>query len=135
MISRTLLGAVLSIGFTLAAFAVEDSWAKVKKLVSGVELRVTADNTRTSTYTLDLVRENALILIRGNTQLAILRPDIEKIELKLPNAKARAKIHAKSEFPQVPDGRVNKTTTGGVTIRTDDPDYLLIYRRADPPTK
>ena len=131
MIFRPLLGIV----FALAAFAVEDSWAKVKKLVSGVELRVTAVNNRTGTYKLDVVRENALILIHGNTQMAILRPDIEKIELKLPNAKARARLHAKSEFPQVPDGRVNKTTTGGVTIRTDDPDYLIIYRRADPPTK
>ncbi len=131
MISRALLG----IAFALAAYAVEDSWAQVKKLVSGVELRVTADNTRTDIYKLDLVRENALILIRGNTQLAILRPDIEKIELKLPNAKARAKVHANSEFAQVPDGRVNKTTTGGVTIRTDDPDFIVIYRRADPPYK
>ena len=129
------LRAAVAILFPIVAFAQEDSWAKVKKLVSGVELRVTADHTRTDTYKLDIVRENALILIRGNTQMAILRPEIEKIELKLPRGKARAKIHANSEFAQVPDGRVNKTTTGGVTIRTDDPDYIVIYRRADPPYK
>jgi len=127
--------AVAAFAFALGALAQDDPWAKVRQLVNGVEVRVTADKIKTATYTLDSVREDALVLIRGNTQLAILRPDIEKIELKLPKTHDRAKASTKTEYPQTPDGRVNKTTTGGVTIRTNDPDYMLVYRRADPPAK
>ena len=130
-----LAGLLLATAAHAQSTADPDPWAKVRALLSGVDLRVSTDGARPGIYKLDSVREDALILIRKNEQLSIQRADIKKIELQMPDALKHTQARVKSEFPRTPDGRVNKTTTGGIVLQTRDGDYLLIYRRPDRPGK
>jgi hypothetical protein len=114
-----------------AALPDDEAWANVRKLLSGVELRVfEIGHSKPQTVILDEVRQQALIVVVGKEQRAIAREVIEKIELRLRDARKRAKPTAKSEIQQTPGNRPNRTTTGGVTINSQDGNYLIVYRRA-----
>ena len=125
----------LSLGLVAALPAQDDPWARMRALVSGVDLRITTDQAKPALFKLEAVREDAVIVIRKNEMIALPRAGIIKIELRMPGALKRTQAHAQTRVPNTPDGRPNKTTSAGITVHSRDGDYLIIYRRGDPPSK
>ena len=72
----------------MAALAAEDSWAQVRELKSGAELRIYKVNTKEPLLAkFDQASDESLIVITKNGQLSIPKEDIERVDCR------RAKPH------------------------------------------
>jgi hypothetical protein len=72
---------VLLLLTAMASFAADDSWAKVRELKRGVELRVYTANTKEPIRaTFDQASDESLIVITKDGQLSILKDDIERVD-------------------------------------------------------
>ena len=131
----------------LIAFAANDSWAKVKEIRGGTELRV---YKRGSAQPL-LVRmgeatEERLVIINKNEQTSIARGDVDRIDARPSNRRTVTKetkgttsdsnADPRSAMPSAhpsPPGPTTSTSTG-YSI-SGKPDFETVYRRPAPPVK
>lgn len=133
----------LLVGFVLIAlaFAADDPWAKVIALKSGSEVRILKSGDKQPvTAQFSEADEERLIVVVKNTQLAIAKADVEKLEAKPPSGK-RVKTEqnnaavdpnvelSKPKVP-VPGSRATpalQSATSGVTYTR--PGFELVYRK------
>ena len=129
----------------------DDPWAKVKELKSGSELRVYKRGAaQPLTVKMDELTDDNLVVISKNTQTAIPRDQIERIEAR-PSGRTRtttdtvtaeknAATDPRSNIPgpNQPPGAAHAsstTTSSGVTWTKQD--FEVVYRRTAgaPPKK
>jgi hypothetical protein len=135
-----MLRIVLLLLTATAAFAAEDAWAKVRELKSGVELRIYKKGQKQPVLAiLDEARENSLVVVVRNEQLAIDKEDIDRIDYRPPQTPSRLKPEFQttpegpdreskvSRIPQRPPNR-SRTTSGGVTLQSQQ-GFETVYRR------
>lgn len=133
------------------AFGADDPWAKVKALKTGAEMHVYKRGaSQPLNVKMDELTDDALVVLNKNTQMAIPRDQIERIEAR-PSARTRtvtntgtAEQNAATDprstipGPNQPPGAVHASTTttaSGVTWTKQD--FETIYRKTagSPPKK
>jgi len=132
---------------TLAvSLADDDPWDKVRKLKSGVELRIIKQGAPQPVLgKFDEVTEESLIVVVKNEQVAIPKDKIDRIDYRPPGGSRVTKEtkitqegpDANPSPPGVPQGPAgpSSSTSSNVSIGSK-PDFETIYRRtAGPPKK
>jgi hypothetical protein len=132
-------------------FGADDPWAKVKALKTGTELRVyKRGSVQPLTVKMDELTDEDLVVISKNSQTAIPRDQIDRIEAR-PAGKTRtttdtvtaeknAATDPRSNIPgpNQPPGAVHAaTTTASSGVNWTTPGYEMVYRRTagTPPKK
>jgi hypothetical protein len=131
------LRAVLPLLIATAAFAGEDSWAKVRELKSGTELRIYRVESKDALLAkLDRAGDESLIVITKSEQLSIPKEEIERIEFRPVQTRHKGK-DTRVERKVAPKGaEVSGNTIPGATTsvttglhRPGKGDFETIYRR------
>lgn len=123
--------------FALLAAAPEDDWSKVIALKSGAEVRVLRKGKpKPVEGWMDEAREDALILVIRNEQVAIPKEEVERVEAR-PSKSRVTKTESVDtrpsyEAPATPNrpvrpGGPSGSASSGVSI--GKADFELIYRR------
>ena len=138
-----MLRAFLLLCAAALAFAADDPWAKVKELKTGAELHVFKRGaTQFLTVKMDELTEENLVVISKNTQLAIPRDQIDRIDAR-PNGRARTMTNTQTAEqnaatdprstipgPNQPPGALHaQTTTTSSGVTWTKQDFETIYRR------
>ncbi len=136
-----MLGTVLMLLGAVAAFAAEDQWAKVRELKSGAELRIYKVGVKQPVLAkMDEAREESLVVVMKNEQVAIPKDEIERIDSRPARKGSRVKADTKTtaepteQKPVVVPGvprtppRSRSSTSTGLSI-TSGPDFETIYRK------
>ena len=127
----------------VAARAADDPWTKVKNLKSGTELRVFKKGTAQPVLAkMDEADDERLLVVVKNTQQAIFRADIDRVDYRPPaGSKLTSKSENKTSDPDTrpaPPGYGSRTpqnsTSTNVSIGSK-PDFETIYRRPAPPPR
>ena len=133
------------------AYGADDPWTKVKELKTGAELRVYKKGAvQPLTAKMDELTDENLVVISKNSQLAIPRDQIERIDAR-PSGRSRTVTNTQTAEqnaatdprstipgPNQPPGAVHApstTTASGVTWTKQD--FETIYRKTagSPPKK
>jgi hypothetical protein len=135
----------------VVAFGADDPWAKVKELKTGAELHVyKRGSVQPLNVKMDELTDDNLVVINKNTQMAIPRDQIERIEARASGrtrtmtntqtAEQNAATDPRSAIPgpNQPPGAVHAattTTSSGVTWTKQE--FETIYRKTagSPPKK
>ena len=135
---RALLLALLT---AAAGFAAEDPWIKVRELKTGAELRIYKTGAKQPVLAkLDEAREDSLVVVLKNAQVAIAKEEIERIDFRPAQKGRRTKVETKTTaeptdqkpvvllgLPRSPPGS-RRSTSSGLTF-SSGPDFETIYRR------
>jgi hypothetical protein len=121
-----------------AAFAAEDPWTKVQELKSGQELRVVRKGSvQPMEVRFGEATEDNLIVIVKDTQKAVPREEIERIDARPVKKGSRIKTETKVETPPLGTGstplerntsRPSQSTSSGLSIE-GKPGFETVYRR------
>ena len=123
----------------LLALAVDDPWAKVRKLKSGTEIRVVKQGGKAPvTGKFDEARDDMLVLVVRNEQTAIPRAEIFRIDAR-PSGGGRVTKESKSttsdpdaskppQGPPAAGARGSASSSGSLSIGSK-PDFETVYRR------
>jgi hypothetical protein len=133
------------------AFGADDPWAKVKELKTGAELRVYKKGVlQPLNVKMDELTDESLVVLNKNTQIAIPRDQIERIDAR-PSGRTRTMTNTQTAEqnaatdprstipgPNQPPGAIHAastTTSSGVTWTKQD--FETIYRKTagSPPKK
>jgi hypothetical protein len=131
-----LLKAMLLI--SVAALAAENPWSKVQELKSGQELRILKKGSPQPMLAQfgELTDENLIVIVK-DTQKAIPRDDIDRIEARPVHKSSRVKSSTKVETPPLGTGstpqerntsRPSQSTSTGFSIE-GKPGFEVVYRR------
>jgi hypothetical protein len=123
---------------SLAAFAAENPWAKVQELKSGQEMRIVKKGSVQPVMAQfsELSDENLVVIVK-DTQKAIPRDEIERIDARPMHKGSRVKSHTKVETPPLGTGntpqerntsRASQSTSSGFSIE-GKPGFETIYKR------
>lgn len=134
-----MLGKLLLVLSSVAAFAADDPWTKVQELKSGQELRVTRKASPQPMLAQfgELTDENLVVIVK-DTQKAIPRDEIDRIEARPIKKGSRIKSETKVETPPLGTGntpaerntsRPSQSTSSGMSFE-GKPGFELVYRRA-----
>jgi hypothetical protein len=132
---------VLLLAFaTLAAFAADSSWDKVRELKTGTELRIFKKGARQPVLgTMDEANDERVIVVVKNEEIAVQKDDIDRIDYRPAGKKGPTKETRTTQSdstqttpagPQ-PPGTGSSTTTSTTTSfgSGSKPDFETIYRR------
>ena len=138
-----MLRAFLLLCAAALAFAADNPWTKVKEIKTGTELHVFKRGaTQFLTVKMDELTEENLVVISKNTQLAIPRDQIDRIDAR-PNGRARTMTNTQTAEqnaatdprstipgPNQPPGALHaQTTTTSSGVTWTKQDFETIYRR------
>jgi hypothetical protein len=122
----------------LAAAAADDPWSKVASLEIGQELRIfSKGSARPLEARFAELTDESLVIIEKDTQRAIERASIQRIDARPAKAKPRVKSETKSETRPLGTGmtpgerntsRPSQSTSSGISLE-GKPDFETIYRR------
>jgi len=124
---------------TLAAFADDNPWGKVRDLKSGTELRIYKKGGTTPILALmDDATDDRLMVVVKNEQLTIAKDDINRIDFRpqrssrvLKDTKTTTDNAGQTSVGPVPKGTntgPGTTTTTSLSVGSK-PDFETIYRR------
>ncbi len=127
---------------SLAAFAAEDPWTKVKDLKSGTELRIFKKGVSQPVMAkMDEATDESLKVVVKNEQVAIPKNQIDRIDSRPVSGKATTRSETKTTDPDTtpgPPGHGSRTpgTSSSTSLSLGKPDFETVYRRpAGPPKK
>ena len=110
----------------IAALRAEDAWNKVRQLKSGTEVRVyTRSATQPLAGKMDEAREDSLIVVIKNKQMAIAKDRINRIDAR-PNESGSRVIKEKSESVKNDVNGPSTSTSSGLTFHPK-PNFETIY--------
>jgi hypothetical protein len=123
---------------TVAAFAADDPWTKVKELKSGTEIRIYKRGASAPvTGKIDEAREENLSVVIKNEQMTIGKDQIERLDYR-PQAGSKMATETRSKIEN-PDTRppvgmnhgpaVPKASSSSNVSFGSKPDFRTIYRR------
>jgi hypothetical protein len=123
---------------SMAAVAAENPWTKVQELKSGQELRIVKKGSPQPVLAQfgELTDDNLVVIIK-DTQKAIPREDIDRIEARPTKKASRVKSETKVETAPLGTGntpterntsRPSQSTSSSVSLE-GKPGFELIYRR------
>lgn len=126
----------------MASGAAEDGWTKVSKIKSGTEVRIVRDGARQPVVgKFDEAREDSLLLVVRNEQIAIPRAEIERVDARPTGSRVKTESKTTQTDPDTsrpPAGppaagaRPSTSSSSGLSIGPK-PDFEVVYRR--PPKK
>ena len=111
-----------------------NDWAQVRKLLGGVELRVTESGKKPRKFVLGEARAEMLVVIDGNKQSAILRENVDRVELVLPNGRKRLQPTLTNNPQPTPttQGSPHRVMKAGTQIQSQEGNTVLVYLREKP---
>src|SRR5947207_500646 len=110
----------------MAALAAEDSWAKVRQLKSGADVRIyTRGATQPLSGEMDEVREEWLIVVIKNKQVAIAKDRIDRIDARPIQSGARVTKEKTESVKNDATGQ-SSSTSSGLTFHPR-PNFETIY--------
>jgi hypothetical protein len=121
----------------VSAFGAEDTWAKVRELKSGTELRVYRQGAKQPILaTMDEATEDSLRIVVKNEQRAIPKGEIERIDARpFPpgsrvSQETRSGRESRPALVSIPhmSGRTASSTSSTVKV-TSKPEFQTVYRR------
>jgi hypothetical protein len=124
--------------FAAAALAADGEWDKVKKLESGTDVRIVKKGAaKPVTAKFDEAREDSIVVVVRNEQVAIERDLIDRIDAKLGKS-SRVTTESKTTTEQ-PDARPqpkmgrsslgNTSYSSGIRVGSGA-EYETVYKRA-----
>jgi hypothetical protein len=134
-----------SIMFLMAGVALlsaaDDPWTKVKNIKSGTEVRIVRDGVRQPIIAkFDEAREESLLVVLKNEQVAIPREEIERLDARPAGGRTKLESQTKTIEPDAsrpPAGPPGAGARGGTSSSSNlaigKPDFETVYRR--PPQK
>ncbi len=123
-----------------AAWCASEGWGKVGEIKRGTELRIYQTSAKHPlSATMDEEREDAVVVIVKNAQIAIPKAEIERIDARSGRPESRVSHETKSGRESRPSiagapqtwGRAASSTSATVKI-SSKPDFETVYRRAAP---
>jgi len=128
----------------VTAFAADDAWTKVRELKSGTELRIfKKGGLHPIIAKMEEANPDSLIIVDKNTELAIPRDQIDRIDYR--PAKTSRITKETRDTVQGPDAATAAASPNNVPGETSSssasytigaqPDYQTIYRRPPPEPK
>ena len=124
------------------AFAADDAWAKVQKLQSGQELRIfLKGSTRSLEAQFAELTDESVVVVEKDTQKAITRDTIERIDARPPATKQKPRIKSDMKVEERPLGtgltpterntsRPSQSTSSGFSLESGGkPPFENVYRR------
>ncbi len=110
----------------MAALGAEDTWVKVRQLRSGTEVRIyTRSATQPVVGRMDEAREDSLVVVIKNKQVAIPKDRIDRIDAR-PNESASRVTKEKTERVK-PDANGSSTSTSSGLTFHPKPNFETIY--------
>ena len=133
-----ILGVLL---LSAATFAADDAWTKVKDLKGGTELRIQKKGSiQPILARMDEANDERIVVVVKNTQLAIAKEDIDRIDYRPPQPGGRVTKETKTDMNPSPGAnppRGQLDTPGGTPGSSSSsvmvgskPDFETIYRRS-----
>ena len=122
----------------LTAFAADNSWTKLSDLKTGTELRVyRTGNKPPVTATFADVNDDNLIVLVKNTETAISKDDIERIDARGKSGKPAmtTETHASDDPPAVGAPNIHQqeglsnSSSSSVSFGGSKGDFATVYRR------
>jgi hypothetical protein len=112
-----------------AAFAADDLWSAVRSIKSGAEIRVfKRGSAQPISANMDELRDDSLIVVVKNAQVAIPRDQVERIDARPPQTSSRVTRESKSATVTARDGKPTTSASSGVSFGSK-PDFETVYRR------
>jgi hypothetical protein len=128
---------------TLAAWAADDPWAKVRELKTGTEIRVFKHGSMQPVLgTMDEATDDHLVVVVKNEQTAISREQIDRLDVRPPQPGGRFVRESKSEtkdpdakslVPYTPGGTVPSQSNTTTVMVHQKPEFETVYRKPPPP--
>jgi hypothetical protein len=130
--------AVLLMLCALTALPAEDTWAKVRELKSGTELRIYKTNSKDALEAkFERAGDDSLIVTTKSQELSVPKEDIERVDVRRANG-GRLKTHADRKVAQKGAEVTQNTIPGGTTTVTtgmsfpSKPGFETVYKRPAP---
>jgi hypothetical protein len=129
---------VLLASLLLAPLPAEDPWAEVAALKSGTELRIyKSGSSQPVPARMDELKEESLLVVVKNEQVAIKRADIDRIDAR-PSGGSRVTRESKATQEMKADsgvggrpGNVGPSTSSSSSLTIGGkPDFKTVYRRS-----
>lgn len=126
---------------TCALFAADDHWDKVRDLKSGTEIRVYKTGSKTPVIAkIDEANEARLVLVIKDTQTAIPKEEIERVDARpaQSGSRVRTESETKTTNPEIKPSTPGSAQQGPSTPSTStssglsvgsNPGFETIYRR------
>ena len=132
-------GAVLILVSTLAVFAADEEWAKVKDLKTGTEIRIyKKGSSQPMAAQMGDLTENNLIIVVKKEQSAIPRDQIDRIDARPAAPRVTTETTTKQTYPDARSAEpspnkgadVPGTSTSTSVGFGSKPGFETVYRRA-----
>lgn len=129
-------GALLILLSTLAVFAADDEWAKVKALKTGTEIRVYKNgSSQPLTAQIGDLTDDNLIIVVKKEQSAIPRDQIYRIDARPAAKRLTSQTTTKQTYPDASSAPPSPSKGADVAGTTTNigigskPDFETVYRR------
>ena len=127
---------------TLAAWAADDPWTKVRELKIGTEVRVLKHGSMQPILgTMDEATDDHLVVVVKNEETAIPRTLIDRLDARPPAPNPRFERESKSEIkdpdaksmvPYTPGGTVPSQSNTTTVYVHQKPEFETVYRKPPP---
>lgn len=127
------------------ALGADDPWAKVSELKRGTQVWVYKTGAKQALAgTLDETREQSLVVILKNQQVAIPKDEIDRVAIRPTKTRVTAESRTKTSDPTAKErdldpeqgpGKPTQTTAGGIRLHPGSALQTIYQRQAETPKK